>query len=140
MSDLNAAIYNILDQNIGVDAVVNGRIFPDQLEQNATLPAITYWRVSGISYSTIDGSVSGLARARVTVETYAATRKAANELMELVRVALINARGTYDGTQVRNCLVDTHQQHYTDSPTDGNSEVRYVTAQDFNFHYVEDVS
>jgi hypothetical protein len=139
MSDLSAAIYSILTSDSDVFGETSTRIRPDALDQNETLPAITYWRVSGVSINEINGSVSGLARARVTIECYAGQRDEANQLAEYVRLAMINARGTYSGTKVRNCLMDTHQQHYTENPIDGNSFLRYVTAQDFMFHYVEDV-
>jgi hypothetical protein len=139
MSDLNAAIYNILANNGGVSNLVSTRIRPDAIDQNETLPAIAFWRVSGVSINEINGSVSGLARARVTVESYADTREGANDVAEKTRLALIKSRGTYDGTKVRNCLVDTHQQHFVENPTDGNSVFRYVTAQDFTIHYIEDV-
>jgi hypothetical protein len=139
MSDLSAAIYNILANNSDVSGQVATRVIPIALPQNSPIPAVTYWRVSGISINEINGSVSGLARARVTIESYHNSMKEANQLAEYVRLALINARGTYDGTKVRNCLVDTGPQHYTEPPSDGNSVLRYVTAQDFNFHYIEDV-
>jgi len=140
MSDLNAAVYNVLANDSNVSNEVGARIRPDAIDQNETLPAIAYWRVSGVAINEMNGSVSGLARSRVTVECYAASREAANQLAEYVRIALINARGTYDGTKVRNFLVDTHQQHFIENPTDGNAVFRYVTAQDFNVHYIEDVS
>lgn len=140
MSDLNAAVYNILANDADVSGEVGTRIRPDAIDQNETLPAITFWRVSGTSVQNINGSVAGLARARVTIECYATQRDTANQLAEYVRIALINAKGTYDGTKVRNFAVDTHQQHYVDNPTDGNSSFRYVTAQDFSVYYIEDVS
>ena len=139
MSDLNAAIYNVLASNAGVSGQVSDRIRPDAIDQNEILPAIAFWRVSGISVQNIDGSVSGIARARVTIEAYASQRTTANALIELVRLALIKAKGTFAGTRVRNFAVDTHQQHYVDNPTDGNSSLRYVSAQDFSVYYLEDV-
>jgi hypothetical protein len=139
-SDASAAIYNILANDSDTSGTVSTRIYPDALPQNATIPAIVYWRVSGSSTNTIDGSVSGIARGRFTVESYAIKREDANLLSEYVRLALINARGTYDGTQIRNCLVDTHEQHFVENPTDGNSELRYVTSLDYTVHYIEDVS
>ena len=139
-TDASAALYNILANDSDTSNTVSTRIYPDALPQNATLPAIVYWRVSGSSTNTIDGSVGGLARGRFTVEAYHTKREDANLLSEYARLALINARGTYDGTKIRNCLVDTHQQHFVENPTDGNSELRYVTSLDFTVHYIEDVS
>lgn len=139
MSDLNAAIYSILSTNGDILGDAEDRIYPDAMEQNSQLPAIAYWRVSGRSENTINGSVSGLARARVTVESYGVRRDEVNATAEYVRIAMINARGTYAGVKVRNCLVDTHQQAFVENPTDGNSQVRYVTSQDFTVHYIEDV-
>jgi len=138
-SDASAAIYNILATDSDTLATVGTRIYPDALPQDATLPAIVYWRVSGSTTNTINGSVGEVARGRFTVESYAVKREDANLLSEFARLALINARGTYDGTKIRNCLVDTHQQHFVENPTDGNSELRYVTSLDYTVHYIEDV-
>lgn len=139
MSDLNAAVYAILSESQPVIALVKQRIRPDALDQNETIPALVFWRVSGRTEDTINGSVSELARARVTVEAYGSRRDAANELAEKARIALIKARGTYAGTKVRNCLMDTHQQQYTERPTDGTGQLRYVTSQDFTINYIEDI-
>src|SRR6056297_610982 len=98
MSDLSAAIYTILTSDSDVFGETSTRIRPDALDQNETLPAITYWRVSGTSINEINGSVSGLARARVTIECYATQRNEANQIAEYVRLAMVNARGTYSGT------------------------------------------
>jgi len=139
MSDLNAAVYDILSTTSAISAIVGGRIRPDALDQNEIIPAVVFWRVSGTSENTINGSVSGLARSRVTIESYSESRSEANDVAEQIRIALINARGTYAGTQVRNCLIDTHQQQFVENPNDGNSQMRYVTSQDFTFFYIEDV-
>ena len=138
MTDLNEAIYEYLASVSSLTARVGTRIRPDVLDDGETLPAVVFWRVSGIHTDTIDGTFGGLAEARVTIETYDTSRKGTNRIAEEVRLAMIDMRGTRSGVKIRNVSVDSGQEHYVNYPTDGNGTSRYVTAQDFRISFSED--
>ena len=136
-TDASAMVYNLLAADSGVAAIVGTRIRPDVMDDGETLPALVYWRVSGIHYNTINGAKAEIAEARFTIESYATTRKGANDLAEAVRLAMIDLPTS--NVAVRHVSVETGQQHYVNYPTDGTEVVRYVTAQDFRLTFKEDV-
>jgi len=140
-TNLNGAIQDYLSTQTQIQGL-GYPVRPDELHQDDPLPAIVFWRVSGSHVDTIDGSFGGIAEARVTIETYAENnsdeRDTANQLAEIVRLRMIGFRGLRSSVNILNCSVDTGQQHYTVSPTDGSSEIRYVTAQDFRITFAED--
>lgn len=138
MTDLNEAVYEYLSSIAALTSLVSTRIRPDVLDDGETLPAVVFWRVSGTHNDTIDGTFSGLAEARVTIEAYAADRKTATRVAEQVRLAMIDMRGTRSGVKIRNVSVDSGAEHYVNYPTDGNGTSRYVTAQDFRISFAED--
>lgn len=136
-TDLNEIVFNALTADSAITALVGTRIRPDILDNGETMPAIVYWRVSGIHYNTIDGAFAEIAEARYTIEAYAVTRKAANALAEAVRLRMIDLPTV--NTAVRHVSVESGQQHYTNGPIDGTEVSRYVTAQDFRLTFIEDV-
>jgi len=139
VADLNAFIETTLGELVTRESVNHVR--PDQLHETDTLPALVYWRVSGTHVQTIDGSKGKLCQARVTIESYSdSSRDEANAKMEIVRTTLINAVGTASGVDVRCILADEAQSHYVLMPSDGNSQLRYVTAMDYEFTFVEGLS
>ena len=62
MSGIEEAIYGALTAHAGLSALVDDRVYPMVLPQDATRPAVTYMRVSGardlnINETSIDASV-----------------------------------------------------------------------------------
>lgn len=73
-----------------LSALAGGRVYPDILPQNVTLPAITFFRVSGRHEVSMGGS-SGLDNLRVQVDCWASSRSDADTLAESVRTAMFAA-------------------------------------------------
>lgn len=140
MADLGESLRALLLADASVLAQVGSRIIPDQLAQAETLPAIVYRVIDGRHYHDITGPNAGMVRSRVTLECFAATRAAANSLAELVRNSGIRTwSGDAYGVDVRSVEIDSGTFYYTDQPTDGSHEYRYVASVDYAFHYTETV-
>ena len=63
MATIEEALKGLLVANVGVNAVVAGRVYPVVHPQGASLPAIVYQRISGVRVGQ-HGAVSGLAHPR----------------------------------------------------------------------------
>lgn len=139
MANLNAFIEDVLGELVTRETISCLR--PDELHETDSTPAVIYWRVSGTHVDTISGSFGKLCQARVTFEVYSdISRDEANTIMNTVRLTLINAVGTSAGVDVRCILADDAQNDSVIRPTDGNSQLRYVAAMDFEFTFVEEIA
>lgn len=67
---IESEIFTTLKENAGLSALVNGRVYPMRLPQRATLPAVSYQRVSTMVYQTRDNNV-GLDRPRFQFDAWA---------------------------------------------------------------------
>lgn len=92
MSTAGERVWVALLADASVAAVVSTRVYPLELPQDATLPAIVYSDLGGPRAHSLAGD-SGIGRARVQVDMYAATLDAANALAVLVRTCINAAFG-----------------------------------------------
>lgn len=111
----------------GVTDLVSTRIYPDKLPQSATLPAITYQRISTIR-ETAMGNDTGIARARFQVTSFAATYAALKGVTEAVRAALQRFRGASGGVTVDDCFLENELDLYSGDEDEAGV---YAVAQDF---------
>jgi hypothetical protein len=100
---IEEALYNLLKDNAGVSAVVSGRIYPIELPQNCTLPALVYQVVTSLHEESHEGS-SGLAASAIEIEAWAETALGARDLGELVRAALQGYAGTKSSVVIHGIL------------------------------------
>ena len=103
MAVVEEALKTRLEGHAGLAALVGTRIYPVRRPQNATLPAVTYQKVGGLSEQT-HGGASGLAASRFQFDVWAATYSSASAVAEQIRVALIGFRGTVDGVEIGGVL------------------------------------
>ncbi len=90
---LEQAIFNYLSSYAGLTALVSTRVYPVTLPQGATLPAVTFMRVSSRRMRTFGSARMGrVARVQLTVwaESYASRQAVAGQI--------IAALEGYDGT------------------------------------------
>lgn len=139
MTDLNNAIYQYLIADSALSALVGTRVRPDVLDDNDAMPAVLFYRVSGVHQNTVGGTFGEIAETRVTVDCLADSRAKANEVAEAVRLAMIAFAGTRSGVKIRTSVVDTGQSQFVNNPVGGTEVFRYVTSQDFRIFYIEDV-
>lgn len=82
---LGAALFAALTEDDGVTALVETRIFPDEMPQAETVPALVYTVITDPKQSTLTSAT--LRSARVQIDAYARTSKEANAVqLEVERV------------------------------------------------------
>lgn len=131
---LDAALYSKLTGTAGITAVIGTRMYPSIIPQGATLPAITYQRISTVEFTSHDGP-SGLVRARYEIIAWAETNAAALSLAALVRIALDCLGWTQSSDTVQVGFRETEELVYEDG-TD-TDRPRYGVAQQFVFLHNE---
>ena len=135
-ADVSKALRDKILSYTDVAALVGQRMYFDVLVQNATLPAIAYYKVSTVREHTIS-NVTDLAHSRFQFDCYATTAERANDIVHAIRKSgICSFRGTvkdiyFCGAEFENDL------NGFDSPTDGSQEYRYISTFDLVVHYQE---
>ena len=91
------AVHGRLTTFAGLTALVGTRVCPLLLPEAATLPTLTYQRVSGPWTHGQAGAVL-LSRPRIQVDVWAASYASAKSVATQVRLALDGYRGTSEGS------------------------------------------
>jgi hypothetical protein len=133
-NDIGASINTHLLAQTGVTAICAQRGYPDVLPKDCLLPAFTYEVISE-QPSHHMGGVSGLRESRIQIDSYADTRKQANELDEAILAAIDMQRGTLGGTFC-NTIQAQERLSGTDAAVDGSDRWRYVTIRDYLVFYI----
>ena len=135
MPDIAGAIRTLTIADADVAALVSSRMYSDALPQNATLPAVTYFVVDTQPNEHLAG-IADVSRARIQIDCFAATRTAANDLANKVRLALEKKhRGDNNGQFINEINLTTGERHLVDRPESGSDKRRYITSQDFFVFY-----
>jgi len=100
MSVIEEAVRKIMVDDAGIGALAANRIYPHILPQDATLPAITWQRISGAHLEDMGGE-DLLARPRIQVNCWGASYSDASDLRDAVRTALVDYTGTVLGVVIR---------------------------------------
>jgi hypothetical protein len=136
MADIGAAARTKLVGTVAVAAIVGTRIYPDHLPQKATLPAAVYHVVSGSDEVDLAG-MSGVAHSRIQIDSYAATRTAANALSTTIRdaMAATHSRGLWGTVATLGTTPQGGERHDTQSVGDGSDERQFITMRDYLISY-----
>lgn len=81
-------IFSKLTAHAGLSAKIASRVYPVQLPQRPTLPALTYQRISTRFFPTRDQAHSSLERPRFQFDMYALTEKECSDVAQQLRSAL----------------------------------------------------
>lgn len=129
--EVGKAVYAILAGNGSLTAVVPAsRIFPIEMEQAESLPAVAYQVISDPAINTKSGMMG--AQARVQVNAYSDSYQQCIVVALLVRAALADkAAGTYGGVKVQTIKYDSGQDFTDSAGFDGV----YHRSLDFIIHY-----
>jgi hypothetical protein len=122
----DARTYLLADASIA--AVVGTRIYPSNLPQNATLPAIVYHVISRSHTTWLGGIKASSGPIRIQWDVWAATRLAADALAELVLDRWRTLAGTCPTTMTATRVCDVELQgplEDAEGPEDGSDEWRY---------------
>jgi len=87
--EIEKAITSILKNSADVAALVGTRVYAFRLPQNATLPAITYHRVSTYRLITHDQTSTGLSNPRFQFNLYANSIDVCKQMSAAVRKAFL---------------------------------------------------
>lgn len=116
MLTIEEALKAHLTANAGLVALIASRVYPVQLPQNPTLPAMVYNRISGERVQHMEGS-SGLASPRFQFDSFGRTYAEAKGVSEALRLAVEGFSGTMggvNGPDVNSCLLQSDQDGYED--------------------------
>ena len=142
MADLGEAIRGYLIADAGVLALTSSRIYPDVLPQGYTVAsggALTYTTIDTIHDHLING-LSGIARSRIEMAAFSATRAGANAIAEAVRASgLAGTTGLLGDVYFESVMLDSGIQTLDERPTDGTQQHRYITVFDYLIAYQETV-
>jgi hypothetical protein len=105
MSSLEAAIAARLKAVGGLTALVAQRIYPQALPDGATLPAVTYSRIS-TGHNSAMGSDAAAVRARVQVSCWGKKYGDAKDVQVEARKALQRFRGTSASTVIDDIFIE----------------------------------
>lgn len=106
-----------------------GRIYPLVLPQNPTLPAVTFSRVSGLRVHNL-GGVSGRARPRISISSWASTYAGVQALAAAIRASLNGFKGTL-ATIAADIRIDNEIDLYEEEPK------VYHIVQDYFVNHIE---
>lgn len=135
MAELEQAVYSRLTGHAGLAALVGSRVYPLVLPQRPTLPAVTYQRVEALRQSAM-GVDTGLASARVQVDSWATTYAGSKGVAAQVRAALQRWRGTEAGVTVEDAFLERDQDLFEDEGSSAEGKL-YRVSQDYLIWYRE---
>lgn len=102
-----------LRHTAAIAAIVSNRIYPVQLPQEFTLPAITYQLISNQRIHAIDGPI-GVAIPRVQIDCYADTYSEVKTLADKVRITFDGFRGSIaTETDIGGIYLESEQDIYS---------------------------
>lgn len=134
-NDIGSSINTHILAQSSVTAICADRGYPENLPQGCLLPAFTYEVISDIPQHHL-GGMSGPRMARLQIDSYAATRKQANELDEAILALFASTpRGTFGGTFC-NTIQGQERLSGSDQPIDGSDAWRYIAIRDYLIWYV----
>lgn len=101
------AFYSLISNDSTITDIVEDRIYPSNLPDNPTLPALTYFNVGTFPLGQ-HGSPASLEKTRIQIDAYADTSRNAKLLIDTVRKAIESYRGTIGGLRIDTILVLDH--------------------------------
>lgn len=127
-----------LGSDADVQTLCGNRVYPLEMPQGAGLPAVTYSRVSQQATRSLTG-LSGLSRARLTVDCWAQGYSEAKALAEAIRGTRSNPkldgyRGQLAGVFVQAAFCSNEIDLY-EKPVHGDEAGVKHTALDFDITY-----
>jgi len=95
----------------GLQTAVAGRVYPLQLPQDTTLPAITYQRISTVRDHAMEAPMT-LPDARFQFDVWADNYLASKSIAELVRKKLNGYKGAAGGEEIQGAFLDSERDFY----------------------------
>lgn len=115
MATLDEGLYTYLSTFAGLTALVSTRVYAYKIPQGATLPAVTFQRISTARSLTHDTSGAGgdLSSPRFQFDAWATTYSSAKAIANQLRAALNGKKGTIaTGVSINAALVEDERPSY----------------------------
>jgi hypothetical protein len=111
MAVLEEGLYAYLSTYAGLTSLISTRVYPLVIPQGATLPCLTYQRISTNRSLSHDSSGIGseLTSSRFQFDAWATTALSAKAITDQVRAALNGKKGTMASVTIQAGLVDDEQ-------------------------------
>lgn len=134
---INAGLRSFLGADAAINAIIgampNTRVYPVRLPQNPTLPAITYFKVSGRRVHSSNGAL-GLSGPRFQIDCWASKYEDAHALAELVRKRIDGYSGVMGSETVQGVFFESERDLYEPEPD------QYRVSRDYFIFFEESVA
>ncbi len=134
-ADVASGIRTHLLTKTAITDLVSTRIYPLEIPQNATLPAVRLTVVAGGSVRSQDGT-SLLGHQTVQVDAISDTWIEAHTVAETIRKELDFYKGTAGSITVRGIHAEDHRM-LDDRPGDASDEKQYGHSRDYRVWFIE---
>ena len=135
-SDLEASLYAFMIANAGINAAVGNRVYPKLVPQDATMPAITYRRISSEHVHSMDGS-SGADDARYQITCWGTTRLSAKSVANTVRLNMDGKTGLMGSVTIGRMLLEQDEDMPDEPPAKNKEDWRFGVRHDYSIWYDE---
>ena len=112
---IGANLRTFLLADSGIAAAVESRVYPIRLPQAPGMPAVTYFKVSGLRHYGTAGP-EGLSRPRIQIDCWARTYAAALSVAELVRQRLEGYSGAMGSATIQGVFFENEQEFFEAEP------------------------
>lgn len=114
MAVLEEGLFTYLSTYAGLTSLISTRVYPLVIPQGATLPCLTYQRISTVRSPSLDSSGIGneLSSARFQFDVWATTALSAKTITDQLRAALHGKKGTMGSVTIHSALVDDEQSNF----------------------------
>ena len=118
MAVLEEGLHSYLSTYAGMVALIGDRVYPLRMPQNATLPCLTYQRISTPRISTHDtsGATGDLTNPRFQFDAWGSTYASVKAINDQVRAALNGKTGSIgtapSNITIRSALADNENPEY----------------------------
>ena len=117
----------------GVAALIGKRMAPDELPEDAQMPAVRYRVLHSAPAANLATGDANFAETLIEVACYGDTLDSAHSVANAIRkgIPLQGYRGTMGTLWVYGCHPENAQEFRTDPPTDGSDKRRYIIQHDY---------
>ena len=135
MKDICQAVYEHLCSQTVIGELVNKRIYPSILPEDAPLPSIVYSPILANYDSALQGD-TGFVRQTIQFVCHASTFKKARELSRLVKKTFQDYTGDMQGLEIQAVFIKSDYEY------NGNTSLKFDTEEfmssiEFEFHFNE---
>ena len=135
MKDICQAVYEHLASQTAISELVNKRIYPSILPEDAPLPSIVYSPILANYDSALQGD-TGFVRQTIQFVCHASTFKKARELSRLVKKTFQDYTGDMQGLEIQAVFIKSDYEY------NGNTSLKFDTEEfmssiEFEFHFNE---